>query len=76
HRLTEIFELCDTITMLKDGALVSSGPASELDTNELVRRMVGRPISTYYPDALPETSVGEPRLTLTASGNDFVDGIG
>ncbi|MEJ3405552.1 sugar ABC transporter ATP-binding protein [Rathayibacter sp. YIM 133350] len=75
HRLAEVFELCDTITVLKDGALVSSGPASGIDTNELVRRMVGRPISTYYPAVADDTVLGEPVLSLKDAGNDFVDGI-
>ncbi|WP_308798761.1 sugar ABC transporter ATP-binding protein [Agromyces silvae] len=75
HRLKEIFDLCDTITVLKDGALVSSGPAAELDTDELVRRMVGRPIETYFPEAEPGTEVGEPRLELQGAGNGYVDDI-
>jgi ribose transport system ATP-binding protein len=75
HRLREIFDLCDTITVLKDGALVSSGPASELDTDELVRRMVGRPISAYYPEAEPGTVVGDIRLELVGAGNEQVDGV-
>ncbi|MDQ0574060.1 sugar ABC transporter ATP-binding protein [Agromyces albus] len=75
HRLKEIFDLCDTITVLKDGALVSTGPASELTTDELVRRMVGRPISAYFPDAEPGTVLGEPRLQLTGAGNAYVDGV-
>ncbi|MET0783151.1 MAG: sugar ABC transporter ATP-binding protein [Leifsonia flava] len=75
HRLKEIFDLCDTITVLKDGALVSSGPTSELDTNELVRRMVGRSIETFFPAALDDTTVGDVRLAVTDAGNGFVDGI-
>jgi ribose transport system ATP-binding protein len=75
HRLKEIFDLCDTITVLKDGALVSSGPASELDTDELVRRMVGRPISAYFPDVEEGTVLGEPRLELRRAGNGYVDGV-
>ncbi len=75
HRLKEIFDLCDTITVLKDGALVSTGPASELDTDELVRRMVGRPISAYFPDAEEGTEVGEPLLELRGVGNGYVDGV-
>ena len=75
HRLKEIFDLCDTITVLKDGALVSSGPAAELDTDELVRRMVGRPISAYFPAAEEGTVVGEPRLELRGAGNAYVDDI-
>lgn len=75
HRLKEIFDLCDTITVLKDGALVSTGPASELDTDELVRRMVGRPISAYFPEAEEGTELGEPRLELRGAGNGYVDDI-
>ena len=52
HRLKEIFDLCDTITILKDGRLVTTQPADELSEAALVRLMVGRPISTYFPDAL------------------------
>ncbi|MRG61707.1 ATP-binding cassette domain-containing protein [Agromyces sp. CFH 90414] len=75
HRLREIFDLCDTITVLKDGALVSTDPAADLDTDELVRRMVGRPIEAYYPDAEPGTELGEPRLELRGAGNDYVDAV-
>ena len=42
HRLKEIFDLCDTITVLKDGRQVATRPAAELDDAELVRLMVGR----------------------------------
>lgn len=75
HRLTEVFDLCDTITVLKDGALVSSGPASELDTPELIRRMVGRSISTFFPPVIAGTEFGEPRLTITSAGNAYLDGV-
>ncbi len=75
HRLREIFDLCDTITVLKDGRLVSTGPADEIDTDELVRRMVGREISAYFPEKLEGTELGEPRLVLEGAGNAFVDGV-
>jgi len=75
HRLKEIFDLCDTITILKDGALVTSRPTGELSEAALVRLMVGRPISTYFPDKVPGTEIGEPRLELRGAGNGYVDGI-
>ena len=52
HRLKEIFDLCDTITVLKDGRQVATRPAAELDDAELVRLMVGRSISSFFPDTL------------------------
>ena len=75
HRLKEIFELCDTIIVLKDGAQVATRPSGELDDAELVRLMVGRSISSFFPDPLPGTEVGEPRLELRNAGNGYVDGI-
>src|SRR5690554_4455709 len=75
HRLKEIFDLCDTITVLKDGELVSNGPASELTTDELVRRMVGRSISAYFPDKLEGTKIGDTRLAVRSGGNAYVADI-
>ncbi|GAA1151065.1 sugar ABC transporter ATP-binding protein [Ornithinicoccus hortensis] len=75
HRLKEIFDLCDTITVLKDGALVRTAPAADLDDASLVRLMVGRSISSFFPDPVPGTEVGEELVTLTGAGNGYVDGI-
>ena len=75
HRLREIFDLCDTITVLKDGALVSSGPAADLDPAELVRRMVGRSIETFFPPALEGTTRGDVRLAVRGGGNDYITGV-
>jgi ribose transport system ATP-binding protein len=81
HRLRELFDLCDVITVLKDGRVVSTGPASELDDTRLVRLMVGRPISAYFPDKLPRTDSQDadvptkPILELQDAGNGHLDGI-
>lgn len=75
HRLKEIFDLCHTITILKDGQLVDTQPASELTESELVRKMVGRPITAFFPGPEPGTRIGEPVLTVTGGGNDQLQGI-
>ncbi len=75
HRLKEIFDLCDSITILKDGAQVTTKPVDELDEAELVRLMVGRSISSFFPDPLPDTEVGATVLELRGAGNGHVDGI-
>jgi len=54
HRLHEIFEICDRITVLKDGQVVSTDPARDLTEDEVVRRMVGREVTTVFP---PRASV-------------------
>lgn len=75
HRLKEVFDLCDEITVLKDGRLVSCDPASDLDAAELVRRMVGRSITTFFPPPLEGTEPGEVRLRVVGGGNDYLDSI-
>jgi ribose transport system ATP-binding protein len=88
HRLRELFDLCDVITVLKDGRVVSTGPASELDDARLVRLMVGRPISAFFPDKLPLADSDaegpgaegadvptKPILELHGAGNGQLDGI-
>lgn len=44
HRLEEIFALCDTVTVLRDGKLVDTTPVKENDHDALVRKMIGRAI--------------------------------
>src|SRR5688572_18785813 len=48
HRLEEIFALCDTVTVLRDGKLVATQPTSELDQGALVRLMIGRELAAEY----------------------------
>lgn len=50
HRLEEIFELCDTITVMKDGAYVDCIPADRIDKEGLIRKMVGRELNQMFPD--------------------------
>ena len=58
HRLNEVVELADDITVLRDGQRVSSGRASEYDTARIVREMVGRDIDAVFPHrAEPSTEV-------------------
>ena len=75
HRLKEVFDLCDTITVLKDGQQVATEPAADLDDAALVRLMVGRSISSFFPDPVEGTEVGEPGLELRGAGNGYVDGV-
>src|SRR5262249_60763942 len=44
HRLDEILVLSDRITVLKDGAVVASGPAAEFEIDRVVQLMTGRAI--------------------------------
>ena len=48
HRLEEIFELCDTVTVLRDGRLVDTRPIGELNEKKLVEMMIGRPVEAFF----------------------------
>ena len=48
HRMEEIFSICDTVTVLKDGKFVKSMPVSETNHDELVSLMVGRKMEDMY----------------------------
>lgn len=54
HRLEEIFELCDRVTVIRDGEYVSTKVVAETCHDDLVADMVGRAISCYYPKANSE----------------------
>ncbi len=49
HRMPEIFRLCDTITVLRDGRHVTTQPACALDEAALVELMIGRRLDLYLP---------------------------
>ncbi len=49
HRLDEVVSLVDTITILKDGQVVSSAAETTLDIDAIVARMVGREVKQHYP---------------------------
>ncbi len=48
HRLKEVFDICDKVTILKDGKLVCEANVKEIDQDFLVRNMVGRKIEDIY----------------------------
>lgn len=50
HRMDEIFDLCDTCTILKDGRSVCTRKVADLDRASLIRLMVGRDVDTRFPD--------------------------
>lgn len=62
HRLKEIFELCTTLSIMKDGKMVESGKVEDYDTDKLIRLMVGRDMANIYPQKA--SSPGEEILSV------------
>jgi len=53
HRLDEVFEIADRITVLKDGQLVGTVKPQESDQNQLIKMMVGRSLGEIFPVRTP-----------------------
>lgn len=53
HRMDEIFDLCDTCTVMKDGRSVCTRPVAELTREALIQLMVGRELDTRFPEKRP-----------------------
>ncbi|HIY01197.1 MAG TPA: sugar ABC transporter ATP-binding protein [Candidatus Blautia faecipullorum] len=49
HRMEEIFELCDRISVLRDGTYIGTKNIPETNMNEIVKMMIGREIGERYP---------------------------
>jgi rhamnose transport system ATP-binding protein len=62
HRLEEVFELCQRVTTLRDGAWIASEPVENLSEDDLVRRMVGRDLDELYPKQ--DTTAGDVALSV------------
>ena len=50
HHLEEIFEICDRITVLRDGHYIGTRPVAGTTTDALIQMMVGRRIENSYPE--------------------------
>ena len=63
HRLREVFEIGDTVTILRDGQLVQNTNASEMTTDGLINAMVGRDVGDIFPQRTPK--IGDDALVVS-----------
>ncbi len=63
HRLDEVFEVADRITVLKDGELIGTVRPEETDEGQLIKMMVGRTLGEFYPTR--HTKPGEDILAVS-----------
>lgn len=62
HRLHEVFRISDTITVMRDGRMIVTEPASRLETSDVIHAMLGRSLEDEYPKI--ETTIGETVLSV------------
>ena len=70
HRLEEVFEIADNVTILRDGVKVLDKAVKDITPSELIENMIGRKLETYYPPK--KAKPGE--VMLEVKGISF-DGI-
>ncbi len=64
HRMAEVFELADRVTVMRDGRYVGTAPISELTEAKIINWMVGRTLGELYP----KTSTPQPDAVLKVRG--------
>jgi ribose transport system ATP-binding protein len=62
HRMKEIFEICDDVTVFRDGQFIAERAVSDLSEEQLIEMMVGRKLEDQYPHL--DQSPGEIRLQV------------
>ncbi len=70
HRLEELFELCDRVTVLRDGRYVVTRKVADTTKHDLIKDMIGRELNEKFPER--NTVIGEPVLDvkdLTGNGD-------
>ena len=75
HRLDEIRQITQRLTVLKDGELVGTGMTGDFTTSQVVSMMVGRELSDYFPPYGDPAKVGETVLEIVDGGNDDIHDI-
>jgi len=74
HRLEEVFQITDRVTVLRDGKKVGTVNTGETDKNALISMMVGRELESFFADK--EVSIGETMLEVkNLTIKDIVDDI-
>ncbi len=62
HRMEEIFEICETVTVMRDGQIIGTRDVASVSSDELVEMMVGRELSNAYPQR--DVAIGEEVLRV------------
>lgn len=70
HRMEEVFEIADRITVLRDGKFISSTPIEQATSEQVIRDMVGREIEDYF--AKSQTEQGEILMSVRGLSKENV----
>ncbi|GHT79728.1 ribose import ATP-binding protein RbsA [Spirochaetia bacterium] len=73
HRLAEVFQIADRVTVMRDGRFIQVTDTKDINRDDLIKAMVGRQISDTYPRR--NTPIGEPVLEVLELKGKGVEGI-
>ena len=73
HRLEEIFEIADSVTVMRDGKVVTTLDISGINTSDLIQYMIGRELKEAYP--LSRSIIGRPLLSVENLTGDVVQDV-
>lgn len=73
HRLKEIFEICDYVTILRDGKYISENLVSEINEEILIEMMVGRKLHEQYPRL--EIEIKDTVLSVKEISNKYINNV-
>ena len=73
HRMEEMFEICDRVTVLRDGKYISTKDIKDITRKELIADMVGRELGEDYPERVKP--LGETVLQVKGLTNDKVKDV-
>lgn len=73
HRMEEIFQICDRITVMRDGVSIATHQTAETNERQIVKEMVGRDIDDFYPNQ--DNRTDEVILEVKGLSNDRVQDI-
>ena len=72
HRMEEIFDICDTVSVFRDGRYITTRPMEGVTKNELISIMVGRKVDQVFPKV--DCAIGETVLSVkNLTGKGFTD---
>ncbi len=63
HRMSEIFQIADRLTVLRDGEFIATHPVADVDEAKIVSMMVGRSIDQLFPKVTP--NIGKPIMEVS-----------
>ncbi|WP_016915274.1 sugar ABC transporter ATP-binding protein [Vreelandella stevensii] len=70
HKMDEVFEIADDISVFRDGQFIHSAPASQMTSSEIIKLMVGREVTQMFPKE--EVPIGDVVLSVNNLGLEDV----